>query len=89
MHMKRKERFLSALEHKPVDRVPLFDFLFQRPIYKAVIGREPVSYNAHDAIDCALALDMDGVWLPFGGFNGYQPQYVDNNVYVDEWKSVV
>jgi uroporphyrinogen decarboxylase len=83
--MKRKERFLSALERKPVDRVPLFDFLFQRPLFKAMIGREPDSYNARDAIECALALDMDGVWLPFGGFNGYQPQYLDNNVYVDEW----
>jgi uroporphyrinogen decarboxylase len=83
--MKRKERFLSALERKPVDRVPLFDFLFQRPLYKAMIGREPESYNARDAIECALALDMDGVWLPFGGFNGYQPQYLGKDVYVDEW----
>src|SRR5512147_3251756 len=83
--MKRKERFLAALERKPVDRVPLFDFLFQRPLYQAMIGREPQSYNARDAIECALALDMDGVWLPFGGFNGYQPQYLGQDVYVDEW----
>jgi uroporphyrinogen decarboxylase len=83
--MKRKERFLAALDHKPVDRVPMFDFLFQKPMYRALIGREPDSYNARDAIECALALDMDGVWLPFGGFNGYQPKYVSNDVYVDEW----
>lgn len=83
--MKRKERFLAALAHQPVDRVPLFDFLFQRPIYGAVIGREPASYNARDAIECGLALDMDGVWLPFGGFNGYQPQFLGKDVYVDEW----
>ena len=85
MGMKRKERFLAALEHKPVDRVPLFDFLFQRPIYKALIGREPDSYNARDAIEGALSLDLDAVWLPFGGFNGYQPQFVGKDVYVDEW----
>ncbi len=83
--MKRKERFLAALNHQAVDRVPLFDFLFQRPMYQTLIGRQPDGYNARDAIECALALDMDGVWLPFGGFNGYQPQYLDNNVYMDEW----
>ncbi|MBE0698250.1 MAG: hypothetical protein IH586_15130 [Anaerolineaceae bacterium] len=83
--MKRKERFLAALDHKPTDRVPLFDFLFQKPIYQATIGRVPGGYNARDAIECALALDMDGVWLPFGGFNGYQPEYLDTDVYVDEW----
>jgi uroporphyrinogen decarboxylase len=83
--MKRKQRFLAALEHKPTDRVPMFDFLFQKPMYQATIGRTPGGYNARDAIQCALALDMDVVWLPFGGFNGYQPAYLTSNVYVDEW----
>ena len=83
--MKRKERFLAALHHQPADRVPMFDFMFQRPIYKAVIGREPAEYNAKDAIECALALDLDAVWLPFGGFNGYQPKFLASNTYVDEW----
>ena len=83
--MQRKERFLAALERKPVDRVPMFDFLFQRPLYQALIGREPGGYNARDAIECSLALDLDAVWLPFGGFNGYQPHYLGTDVYVDEW----
>lgn len=83
--MKRKERFLAALEHSPTDRVPMFDFLFQRPLYQAMIGREPDGYNARDAIELSLALDLDGVWLPFGGFNGYSPKYLGEDVYVDEW----
>lgn len=33
----------------------------------------------------ALALDHDGVWLPFGGFSGFQPKFLAENVYVDEW----
>ena len=83
--MKRKDRFLAALRHQPVDRVPMFDFMFQRPIYQAVIGREPAEYNAKDAIECALALDLDAVWVPFGGFNGYQPKFLASNTYMDEW----
>jgi uroporphyrinogen decarboxylase len=81
----RKERFLTALKFQKPDRVPLFDFLFQQPMYEALIGRRPGAYNAKDAVACALALDHDGVWIPFGGFSGYQPAQLSKNVYVDEW----
>lgn len=83
--MKRKERFLSAVQHKLVDRVPMYDFLFQQPLYDALIGRRPEAYNARDAVACAVALDLDAVWLPFGGFSGYQPRYLSQAVYIDEW----
>lgn len=83
--MNRKERFLAALDHQVPDRVPLFDFLFQQPLFEALIGRRPGSYNGPDAVRCALALDHDGVWLPFGGFSGYRPEYLAENVYRDEW----
>ncbi|MBI2437347.1 MAG: hypothetical protein HYV36_00830 [Lentisphaerae bacterium] len=83
--MTRKERFLAALQLRPTDRVPLFDFLFQRPLYEALIGRRPEHYNGRDAAACALALDHDGVWLPFGGFSGYRPVFLSENVYRDEW----
>ncbi|RPJ45451.1 MAG: hypothetical protein EHM21_09380 [Chloroflexi bacterium] len=83
--MNRKERFLAAVRRQPVDRVPMFDFLFQQPLYEALTGRRPESYNARDAVACALALDHDAVWVPFGGFSGYQPRYLAENVYIDEW----
>jgi uroporphyrinogen decarboxylase len=83
--MKRQERFLAALRREVPDRVPLFDFLFQQPLFQALIGRRPEGYNGRDAVECALALDHDGVWLPFGGFSGYQPEYLSPNVYRDEW----
>ena len=51
----------------------MFDFLFQQPLYEALIGRRPETYNGRDAVACALALNHDGVWLPFGGFSGYKP----------------
>jgi uroporphyrinogen decarboxylase len=83
--MTRKERFLAAVDHRVPDRVPMFDFLFQQPMYEALIGRRPDGYNGVDAVECALALDHDGVWLPFGGFSGYDPEFVSENVYIDEW----
>jgi len=83
--VKRKERLLTALAVQQPDRVPLFDFLFQEPMYEALIGHRPGGYNGPDAVECALALDHDGVWLPFGGFSGYQPKFMSDKVYVDEW----
>ena len=86
--MTRKERFLAALRGEIPDRVPMFDFLFQQPMYEALIGRRPEGYNGRDSVECALALDHDGVWLPFGGFSGYRPEYLAENVYRDEWGTV-
>jgi uroporphyrinogen decarboxylase len=83
--MLRKDRFLSAVRRLPVDRVPMFDFLFQQPMYAALIGRKPDSYNAQDAVDCALALEHDAVWIPFGGFSGFEPHYLSEKIYIDEW----
>jgi uroporphyrinogen decarboxylase len=83
--MTRKQRFLTALKGQQPDRVPMYDFLFQKPMYEVLIGRRPGAYNARDAVACALALEHDCVWIPFGGFSGYQPQVLSDKVYVDEW----
>jgi len=83
--MTRRERILTAIAGRQPDRVPMFDFLFQKPMYEALIGRQPDGYNGRDAVACAVALGHDGVWLPFGGFSGFQPRYLEKNVYVDEW----
>ncbi len=83
--MTRRERFMTAVRRGLPDRVPMFDFLFQEPLYEALLGHRPGVYNAADAVALALALDMDGVWLPFGGFNGFQPPRIDENTYLDEW----
>ncbi|MFA5865528.1 MAG: uroporphyrinogen decarboxylase family protein [Phycisphaerae bacterium] len=83
--MKPKERFLSAIYRRPVDRVPLFDFLFQRPLYTRLIGRTPEAYNACDAMDLTMALRLDGVWIPYGCFSGWSPKMLADNIYKDEW----
>ncbi len=83
--MRPKDRFLAALKRQPVDRVPLFDFLFQRPLFQELIGRSPNSYNARDAMDLTVALGLDGVWIPYGCFSGWSPEKLTDRVYKDEW----
>ena len=83
--MTREERFLDAVGLGQPDRVPMFDFLFQQPMYEVLIGHRPASYNGSDAVKLALALGHDGVWVPFGGFSGYRPEYLAAGVYRDEW----
>jgi len=80
-----RERLLAALRLEKTDRIPMFDFLFQEPMYEELIGRKPGVYNALDAMECALALEHDGVWLPFGGFSGFEPKMIDEKTYIDEW----
>jgi len=80
-----KDRFLAAMLRKPVDRVPLFDFLFQKPLYTELIGRTPEAYNARDAMDLTVALGLDGVWMPYGCYSGWSPETLSENVYKDQW----
>jgi uroporphyrinogen decarboxylase len=83
-----KERFIRALRRQPTDRVPLFDFLFQRPLFGVMIGHMPESYNARDAMACTYALGLDAVWIPYGAFAGWQPPRLAENVYKDEWGTI-
>ena len=63
--MKRKERFMAAVKLQKPDRVLMFDFLFQQPMYEKLIAHKPDTYYGSEAVKCAFALDHDGVWLPF------------------------
>jgi len=83
--MTSRERFMCALKGGEPDRVPIFDFLFSQYVFEQVIGRKPEVYNTPDAIECTRAMGLDGVWIPLGGFSGYEPKFLAENVYVDEW----
>ncbi len=83
--MNRKDRFLVAVSKQQPDRVPMFDFLFQQPIYEALIGRRPETYNARDVVACALALDHDVVWLRSSDPEGWHPTQLAPDIYRDEW----
>jgi uroporphyrinogen decarboxylase len=83
--MRPKDRFLSALKRQPVDRVPLYDFLFQRPLFQELIGRTPDAYNARDAMDLTVAMGLDGVWIPYGCHSGWSAEKITERIYKDEW----
>jgi len=83
--MRPKDRFLAALKRQPVDRVPLFDFLFQRPLFQELIGCTPDAYNARDAMDLTVAMGLDGAWIPYGCFSGWSPEKLTERIYKDEW----
>lgn len=76
---------MTAIQGGTPDRVPMFDFLFQEPLYRDLIGHKPGSYNGPDALDLAIKLGHDGIWVPLAGFQGYSPEWLDDKTYRDEW----
>jgi len=83
--MTSKERFLCALDLGQPDKVPIHDFLFSPPLFEAVTGVRPKSYDSVQAVECAIKLGFDAVWIPVGGYAGYTPQNIGDNKYIDEW----
>jgi uroporphyrinogen decarboxylase len=84
--MHGRERFLAALAGRQPDRVPIFDFLCQKDIFEATIGRRPDKYNGRDVAQASFALGLDAAWIPFGGYPGLEPDWIEKGVtYRDEW----
>jgi uroporphyrinogen decarboxylase len=83
--MTGRERFLTALWCREPDRVPLFDFLFSRNVYRHFIGHAPTAYAAETIVECSLKLGLDGASIPFGGFAGLETPVTAENNYIDEW----
>jgi uroporphyrinogen decarboxylase len=83
--MTPRERFLCALTGGQPDRVPMFDFLYSQELYEEAIGRRPEAQTAVDSIECTRALGLDAVFIPFGAPSGYEPEFLEEDVYRDEW----
>ena len=84
--MDSKQRFLSALSGQIPDRVPVFDFPAQKDLFDALLGRRPSSYNGRDVAEVSMALGLDAAWIPFGGYPGLEPDWIEPGVtYRDEW----
>jgi len=87
--MTGRERFLTALDIKVPDRVPLFEFLEGKRIFKHTIGVEPKSGNEGDLlVECSKKLGLDAVFIPFGGFAGSPLSSSGTDTYRDEWGTV-
>jgi len=85
--MTPKERFLTALNKKQPDRIPLYDYLFSKDLFEEVLGERPDAYDVMLGIDLSFALGHDAVWIPP---KGLAPTILDEagDVYKDEWGTV-
>jgi len=86
--MKSLERILNTFEGKPVDRVPLYDYLFQKELFEKLIGVRPESYNIHQAIECAKILHHDMVACFVGNAEDFDMPVDENGEYTDEFGTV-
>lgn len=83
--MTSRERVICTLNMKEPDTVPIFEFIYSRPIYKEVLGRVPENYNAEDAIICSHKIGYDMCFVPIGGQGGFINENIKGNTYRDEW----
>ena len=58
--MTRRERFLTALRLQTPDRVPMFDFLFQQPMYEMLIGGVASLLENRSQQEVATRADISG-----------------------------
>ena len=89
--MTGKQRFVTALKGGIPDRLPLFDFLDSNLFIQRVIGRKPEAYLARDVMEATLTYGLDGAFIGYGGFGGYDSTAelaLGENHYRDEWGTV-
>ncbi len=84
-----KERFLTAITMKGLpDRVPVFDNLFNKDLFRRTLGMEPV-FTAKMLYNAAAALGLDSVLLFHKSASTYKKKYIGNDTFRDEWGAVV
>lgn len=83
--MKRKERFLKALNCEIPDRVPIFENLFSPKLQEKIIGYKTDLYDGEAIIKLAGKLGVDGTTIPIGGFCGFEDFKTDGENFTDEW----
>jgi uroporphyrinogen decarboxylase len=84
--LESKERFVSALYLKPVDKIPLFEFIDSQNLFEHLTGKRPLTYDTELAVKCCFKLGFDAVWAPFGGISAFaDEENSGKNIYIDEW----
>jgi uroporphyrinogen decarboxylase len=81
--MTPRQRILTVLGHGQPDRVPIFDFIYSKRLFKEVIGRVPETYDAEDVLECSRRIGYDMAPVPFGGVAGFV--IPGSDTYKDEW----
>ncbi len=86
--MTSRERFLTALRCKQPDRVPVWDWVNNPALYEAAIGQAPRFFDGGLAARVSIALGLDAVWVPAGGFMTLQdPRWTwcAADAFTDDW----
>lgn len=86
--MSSRERFTTILEHKIPDRIPVFDFLFSKPLYNEILGMNIKKYNDLDYFLLADALGLDATLLSTGMPEEYILKTLSGDTFIDEWGTV-
>lgn len=84
MEMSSRERFLKALKLEKPDKVPIFDYLYNKEIFKETLGIE-AQFTAKEQFSAALIMELDSVFIPMSGIFASNIKYIKKDVYIDEW----
>ena len=85
MTMTSKERFITALDKKIPDRVPIFEFPFSQKLQEIIIGYRTSLYDGEAVVKMADKLGIDGVPVFLGGYCGVEFFETEDERYTDDW----
>jgi uroporphyrinogen decarboxylase len=83
--MTGKERLISALNHREGDRVPIFECVYSRPLFKEVLGFVPDTFDPPSVFKCYEKIGYDFAFMPIPGVSGFRPENTPSDEYTDEW----
>lgn len=87
--MNSKERYITALNMGKPDKVPMFDFLINKNIFRKTLSIEPKDWSLKQNYAASLVLGFDGIYLNYGTASSYKAKYIKEDVYLDEWGAAV
>jgi len=77
------ERVQATLSHQEPDKVPFFDFLYNRLSLRKFVGQARLTRER--IMRVWLSLGFDIVCPGFDAMRGYAPKRISRNVHVNEW----
>ena len=83
--MNGKERLIAALNHREGDRIPVFECIYSRPLFKEVMGFVPDTFDPPVVLECYKKIGYDFAFMPIPGVSGFRPENTGSIEYTDEW----
>jgi hypothetical protein len=84
--MKPRERYVTALNCRTPDRVPVVEYLFNQKLQPALLGCATPLSDSPSQLAIARTLGRDGMWIPINGFCGVEEVvHAMSASYQDEW----